>query len=345
MRGDAVPAGQPVAGQPDRGLAGAERHGRHEPTASTRPRRAGADRSGDSYLPEHGNGGYRVRALRPRPRLPGRVRTGSAGRADDHRGRPTSRCRGSASTSVGFRVDRRPGRRARRRGTPTAAASCGSARRGRSAPGTPFTVEVRYAGKPAAGRRAGGATSAGSELTDGVLVASQPIGAPSWFPCNDHPADKATYRIAVTTAVAVHGASPPATWSSRAARRRHHDLGVRAARADGDRTWRACRSAATSWSTWPAGAGAAAGGGPAARCAAASRHDFGRHGRDDGGASAALRPVPVRRVRRGGRPTTTWRSRSRRRACRSSAPTTSTGGARTSGWSPTSWPTSGSATA
>ncbi len=38
------------------------------------------------------------------------------------------------------------------------------------------------------------------ELTDGALVASQPIGAPSWFPCNDHPSDKATYRIAVTTA-------------------------------------------------------------------------------------------------------------------------------------------------
>lgn len=30
-------------------------------------------------------------------------------------------------------------------------------------------------------------------------MASQPTGAPSWFPCNDHPADKAAYRIAVTT--------------------------------------------------------------------------------------------------------------------------------------------------
>jgi len=33
-----------------------------------------------------------------------------------------------------------------------------------------------------------------------VLVASQPNGAPSWFPCNDQPADKATYRVALTTA-------------------------------------------------------------------------------------------------------------------------------------------------
>jgi aminopeptidase len=37
------------------------------------------------------------------------------------------------------------------------------------------------------------------ELTDGVLVAGQPDGAPTWFPCNDHPADKATYRTTVRT--------------------------------------------------------------------------------------------------------------------------------------------------
>jgi aminopeptidase N len=35
------------------------------------------------------------------------------------------------------------------------------------------------------------------ELNDGVLVAAQPYGAPSWFPCNDRPSDKATYRISV----------------------------------------------------------------------------------------------------------------------------------------------------
>jgi aminopeptidase N len=33
-----------------------------------------------------------------------------------------------------------------------------------------------------------------------VLVASQPTGAPSWFPCNDRPDDKATYQVQVTTA-------------------------------------------------------------------------------------------------------------------------------------------------
>ena len=37
------------------------------------------------------------------------------------------------------------------------------------------------------------------ELADGVIVAGQTNGAPSWFPCNDRPANKASYRIAVTT--------------------------------------------------------------------------------------------------------------------------------------------------
>jgi len=35
-------------------------------------------------------------------------------------------------------------------------------------------------------------------VLDGVIVASQPSGAPTWFPCNDRPSDKAAYRIHVT---------------------------------------------------------------------------------------------------------------------------------------------------
>jgi aminopeptidase len=34
------------------------------------------------------------------------------------------------------------------------------------------------------------------ELTEGALVAAQPNGAATWFPCNDQPRHKATYRIA-----------------------------------------------------------------------------------------------------------------------------------------------------
>ena len=70
------------------------------------------------------------------------------------------------------------------------------------------------------------------ELTDGALVASQPIGAPSWFPCNDQPADKATYRVTVTTAVAVHGGGHRRPGRQRRGSGQHDHLGVRAARAD-----------------------------------------------------------------------------------------------------------------
>lgn len=66
------------------------------------------------------------------------------------------------------------------------------------APGAPFTVEVRYTGNPQPTRSPWGGLG-WEELTDGALVASQPIGAPSWYPCNDRPADKASYRVSITT--------------------------------------------------------------------------------------------------------------------------------------------------
>lgn len=64
--------------------------------------------------------------------------------------------------------------------------------------GTEFTVEVAYDGSPAP-RRTRWGTLGWEELTDGAIVAAQPSGAPTWFPCNDRPSDKAAYRIRVTT--------------------------------------------------------------------------------------------------------------------------------------------------
>lgn len=63
--------------------------------------------------------------------------------------------------------------------------------------GNEFTLTVEYDGSPAP-RRSRWGTIGWEELTDGVLVASQPSGAPSWFPCNDRPDDKASYRIRVS---------------------------------------------------------------------------------------------------------------------------------------------------
>lgn len=64
------------------------------------------------------------------------------------------------------------------------------------AAGEPVTVAVRYAGFP--GRR--GYLGERNWLADDaeVVTMNQPHMAPWWFPANDHPSDKATFRIAVT---------------------------------------------------------------------------------------------------------------------------------------------------
>ncbi|MEU5882632.1 M1 family metallopeptidase [Spirillospora sp. NPDC047279] len=72
--------------------------------------------------------------------------------------------------------------------------------------GQAFGVEVRYAGNPRPISSPWGGLG-WEQLTDGALVAGQPIGAPSWFPCNDRADHKASFRIAVTTASAYHVAA------------------------------------------------------------------------------------------------------------------------------------------
>ncbi len=59
-------------------------------------------------------------------------------------------------------------------------------------------MAVSYRGRPRTMPGPDGPTG-WEELTDGVLVAAQPHGAPTWFPCNDRMADKATYRVTVRT--------------------------------------------------------------------------------------------------------------------------------------------------
>jgi aminopeptidase N len=64
--------------------------------------------------------------------------------------------------------------------------------------GAELVLSIRYGGhpKPIIDRHLGDA--GWEELADGVIVAGQPHGSPSWFPCNDRPDDKASYRIAVS---------------------------------------------------------------------------------------------------------------------------------------------------
>jgi aminopeptidase N len=155
----------------------------------------GADTSGDSYLPGHGNGGYRVEhydldldyRIGPN-RLSGHAVITAV----------TTQALSRFSLDLaGFRINR----------VLVDGIAANFTQRlhkltikpARSLPlGARFTVEVRYVGNPRPIATMWGDIG-WDELTDGLLVASQPIGAPSWFPCNDHPADKATYRMALTT--------------------------------------------------------------------------------------------------------------------------------------------------
>ncbi len=150
----------------------------------------------DPYLPGHGDPGYRV--SRYDIDLDYRVATNRlAGRARVHATASTLLTR-LALDLAALRVSkvlvngRRPARWSHRSGklsiwpeTPVQ-------------PGEVLVVDVAYAGHPRPVVGTWGEVG-WEELTDGVIVAGQPDGAPSWFPCNDHPGDKASYRIAVTT--------------------------------------------------------------------------------------------------------------------------------------------------
>lgn len=64
--------------------------------------------------------------------------------------------------------------------------------------GTALSITIRYCGSPRPIRSYWGDVGF-EELTNGALVAGQPNGAASWFPCDDHPSSKASYRIQIST--------------------------------------------------------------------------------------------------------------------------------------------------
>ncbi len=74
--------------------------------------------------------------------------------------------------------------------------------------GNEFEIVVDYSGKPGAFRDPDGssegwvracAVPVETPLTcDGAFVVNEPIGAQSWFPSNNHPSDKASFRTSVT---------------------------------------------------------------------------------------------------------------------------------------------------
>jgi aminopeptidase N len=64
--------------------------------------------------------------------------------------------------------------------------------------GRPFTVEVRYAGRPTVVTDPDGSIEGWVPTDDGAFVVGEPQGSPGWYPANDNPRDKATYSFRVT---------------------------------------------------------------------------------------------------------------------------------------------------
>ncbi|MBO4210375.1 M1 family metallopeptidase, partial [Micromonospora echinofusca] len=155
----------------------------------------GAPGIGDAYFPRYGNGGYDVAGYRLKVRydpasdqLTG-VATVTATATQplsrfnlDLAGLTVSRVTvdgaGATHTREGDELVVTPAR-----GLPT---------------GTSFTTEVSYAGVPVPVSSADLGTGGWLATDDGAIALGQPESASTWFPVNDHPADKATYDIEVT---------------------------------------------------------------------------------------------------------------------------------------------------
>ncbi len=75
--------------------------------------------------------------------------------------------------------------------------------------GTRATVTVEYRGTPTTIEDPSGPIDLGWHTESwGTFVASEPLGGATWFPSNDHPSDKATFRITVTVPAGQVAAGP-----------------------------------------------------------------------------------------------------------------------------------------
>ncbi|HZD14349.1 MAG TPA: M1 family metallopeptidase [Pseudonocardiaceae bacterium] len=151
----------------------------------------GADGIGDPYFPRAGNGGYNVtgydigvRYDPPTDQLVGHTTITATTTEDLSRFDLDLRLPASAVT-----VDDRPAGihqdAAKLEITPVAPVRAGA----------PMTVRVDYAGMPSRVTGGPGKQSPWVRTADGAIAVGEPDIAAWWYPCNDHPSDKATFTI------------------------------------------------------------------------------------------------------------------------------------------------------
>lgn len=157
---------------------------------------AGAAGAGDPYYPLYGNGGYNAQHYDLRVRYDPRT--------DVLAGRARIRARATKSLSrfnldlVGLTVRRVSvnGRAAHWRRSADHELTVIPVRALRK--GRTFRVTVTYDGKPRTFTDSTGSTYGFLSAPDGALAVGEPEVAAFWYPVNDHPKDKATYRITAT---------------------------------------------------------------------------------------------------------------------------------------------------
>lgn len=174
---------------------GPERRPGPSPEFSRGEFREGSPGAGDPYFPRSGNGGYDVRSYT----------------LDLSYEPETGRLRGVATIAAtatrplsGFHLDLRG---LRVDGVTVNGTEADFRRDGQELvtvpasglpEGTAFRVTVRYSGRPETLETGPLGRYGWLRTPDGAFVTGQPNGAPSWFPANDHPSDKATYTFEIS---------------------------------------------------------------------------------------------------------------------------------------------------
>jgi aminopeptidase N len=73
--------------------------------------------------------------------------------------------------------------------------------------GRAFAVRVTYHGVPKTYIDPDGSQDGWIATADGAIAVNEPLGAMTWFPVNNHPSDKATYRVSITVPNGLKGVS------------------------------------------------------------------------------------------------------------------------------------------